>query len=103
MTTIVVLFNLKSGVDRDEYETWARSVDIPSVRRLEGCGGFDVLRSEQLLDGSSGVPYAYVELIHVEDMDDFMGAVGEPGAQAVAAQFREFAEGATFMVTESIE
>lgn len=103
MATIVVLFNLKSGVDRDEYETWARSVDIPSVRRLEGCGGFDVLRSERLLNGSSEVPYAYVELIHVEDMDAFMGAVGAPTAQAVAAQFREFAEDATFMVTESIE
>jgi hypothetical protein len=29
--------------------------------------------------------------------------VSAPAAQAVAAQFREFAEGATFMVTESIE
>jgi uncharacterized protein (TIGR02118 family) len=103
MSTIVVLFNLRSGVDRDEYEAWARSVDIPSVRRLKGCGGFDVLRSERLLDGSSAVPYAYVELIHVDDMDAFMSAVGAPAAQAVAAQFREFAEDATFMVSESIE
>ena len=39
MTTIVVLFNLKDGVDQDEYEQWARTVDIPSVRRLNGCGG----------------------------------------------------------------
>jgi uncharacterized protein (TIGR02118 family) len=103
MSTIVVLFNLKPGVDRNEYEEWARTVDIPSVRRLDGCSGFNVLRSERLLDGSTGVPYAYVELIHVDDMADFMSAVSAPAAQEVAAQFREFAEGATFMVTESIE
>jgi uncharacterized protein (TIGR02118 family) len=103
MSTIVVLFNLKPGVDRNEYEEWARTVDIPSVRRLDGCSGFNVLRSERLLDGSTDVPYAYVELIHVDDMTDFMSAVSAPAAQEVAAQFREFAEGATFMVTESIE
>jgi len=103
MSTIVVLFNLKTGVNRDEYEEWARSVDIPSVRRLPGCNSFNVLRGERLLDGSPSVPYAYVELIQVDDMTDFMTAVSAPAAQAVAAQFREFAEGATFMVTESIE
>jgi hypothetical protein len=36
-------------------------------------------------------------------MDDFMAAVSAPEAQDVAAQFREFADGATFMVSESIE
>ena len=103
MTTIVVLFNLKDGVDQDEYEQWARTVDIPSVRRLSGCGGFDVLRTQGLLNGSPDAPYAYVELIQVNSMDDFMAAVGAPAAQDVAARFREFADGATFMVTESIE
>ena len=103
MTTIVVLFNRKEGVDRDEYGQWARTVDIPSVRRLNGCSGFEVLRSQGLLGGSPDAPYAYVELIEVDHMDDFMAAVGAPAAQDVAAQFREFADGATFMVTESIE
>ncbi len=103
MTTIVVLFNLKDGVDQDEYEQWARTVDIRSVRRLDGCSGFEVLRTQGLLGGSQDAPYAYVELIQVKSMDDFMTAVGAPAAQDVAAQFREFADGATFMVTESIE
>jgi hypothetical protein len=103
MTTIVVLFNLKDGVDRDEYEQWARNVDIPSVRRLEGCGGFEVLRGEGLLGGAAETPYAYVELIRVDEMTDFTTAVSALAAQEVAAQFREFSEGAIFMVTESIE
>ena len=36
MTTIVVLFNLKAGANRETYEQWARDVDIPNVRRLDG-------------------------------------------------------------------
>ena len=44
MTTIVVLFNLLPGVDAGEYEAWARDVDMPNVRRLPGCSGFNVLR-----------------------------------------------------------
>ena len=100
---MVVWLSLKDGADRDEYEQWARNVDIPSVRRLEGCSGFEVLRSEGLLGGSTETPYAYVELIRVDKMTDFTTAVSAPAAQEVAAQFRQFAEGAIFMVTESIE
>ena len=37
------------------------------------------------------------------DMDRFMSAVGTETMQEVAAQFREFTDDATFMVTESIE
>ena len=103
MTTIVVLFNLKAGANRETYEQWARDVDIPNVRRLDGVGGFEVLRSEGLLGGSPDVPFAYVELIQIDDMDRFMSAVGTETMQKVAAQFRGFTDDATFMVTESIE
>ena len=103
MTTVVVLFNLQEGVDPAEYEEWARTVDIPNVRRLSGCSGFEVLRTQGLMNGSPDAPFAYVELIHIENMADFRSAVSVPEAQSVAAQFRTFAEGATFMVTESIE
>ena len=103
MTTIVVLFNLKAGANRETYEQWARDVDIPNVRRLDGVGGFEVLRSEGLLGGSPDVPYAYVELIQVDDMDRFMSAVGTETMQEVAAQFGAFTDDATFMVTKSIE
>ena len=35
MTTIVVLFNLKRDADVADYEAWAKTVDIPNVRRLD--------------------------------------------------------------------
>jgi uncharacterized protein (TIGR02118 family) len=102
MTTVVVLFNLRPGADPMAYEQWARSVDIPNVRRLQGCGGFEVLKVQGLFSGQPGAPYQYVELIHIDDMAAFRSAVSAPAMQAVAAQFREYADQPCFMLTESL-
>ncbi len=102
MTTVVVLFNLKEGADVAAYETWANTVDIPNVRRLNGCGGFNVFRVQGLLNGSPDAPYQYVELIEIVDMETFKASVSTEAAQQVAAQFREFADAPVFMVSESI-
>ena len=45
---IIVLFNLKPGVDRTEYEAWARSADIPAVNALGSVGSFTVHRATGL-------------------------------------------------------
>ena len=103
MTTIVVLFNLKRDGDVADYEAWAKTVDIPNVRRLDGCSSFNVLRVQGLLNGSPDTPYQYVELIEITDMDTFKSSVSTEAAQQVAAQFREFADAPVFMVSESIE
>ena len=102
MTTITVLFNLKPESDQAAYETWARTVDIPNVRRLTGCSGFNVLKVQGLLNGDPA-PYDYVEIINVSDMAAFKSSVGTEAMQAVAAQFQAFAENPLFMVAESIE
>jgi uncharacterized protein (TIGR02118 family) len=102
MTTVVVLFNLLPGTDSAAYETWARSVDLPTVRRLPGCVGFKVLRTHGLLGGQPEAPYQYVELIDVDDMDAFREAVRMPEMQAVAARFRTFADRPVFILTEGL-
>ena len=48
---IVVLFNLKPGVDPAAYEEWARTTDIPGVRALGSCTDFQVYRTTGLLGG----------------------------------------------------
>jgi uncharacterized protein (TIGR02118 family) len=102
MTTVVVLFNLLPGTDPSAYESWARSVDLPTVRRLPGCAGFEVLRTHGQLGGQPDAPYQYVELIEVEDMGAFREAVRMPEMQAVAARFRTFADRPVFMLTEGL-
>ena len=44
MSKIVVLFNVKEGVDLEVYENWARTTDLPTVKNLASIDNFDVLR-----------------------------------------------------------
>ena len=103
MTTIVVLFNLLPDADPDAYESWARNVDMPNVRRLPGCTDFRVLKVAGLLGSDAAAPYAYSELIEVDDMSAFGEAVGTDSMQKVAEQFQQFAENPVFMVSESLD
>jgi hypothetical protein len=101
MTTIVVLFNLKAGIDAGEYEAWARATDMPHVNGLPSVRSFRVLRSAGLLSGAAA-PYQYVELIELKSLEDFRGDVKAEAMQAVAREFRAYADAPTFIVTRGI-
>ena len=102
MTTIVVLFNLKSSADINRYEAWARERDLPTVNGLASVEQFEVLRSAGLLMSDAAPPYAYIELIRVKDMEKFGAEVSSEAVQKVAAEFGEFADNPLFILTEAL-
>jgi hypothetical protein len=99
---IVVLFNLKEGVDPAEYEAWARGTDIPGVNALTSVHGFTVHKATGLFGSDGTPPYQYVEIIDIVDMEPFVADVSNPGFQAVAAEFGQFAENPHFILTEDL-
>jgi hypothetical protein len=101
MTTLIVLFKLKSDADREAYEAWARETDIATVRRLENCESFDLYRCGGTLGGHDA-PYDYVEVIRLADLAAFREEAQSDTMRGVAAQFREFADNPIFMVTEEV-
>jgi len=103
MTTLIVLFNLKPGVDVQAYEKWAKTTDLPVVRTLPSIASFSVYRSAGLLGGDGQAPYQYVEILDVSNMQQFGADVGTDMMAKVAGEFREFADSPTFMLTTSIE
>ena len=102
MTPIIVLFNLKSGVSPEAYESWARSTDLPIVRGLKSIAGFDVYKSKGLLRGGDA-PYQYVEMIMVKDMTAFGTDVADATMQRVAGEFRTYADDPTFILCEQLD
>lgn len=102
MSTIVVLFNLKPGVDREAYERWARERDLPTVNALSSVERFEVLKAKGLLMSDAAPPYRYVEIIRVRDMARFGEEVASATVQQLAAEFRQFAEGPLFILTEAL-
>lgn len=103
MTNLVVLFNLKDGVDPSEYEAWARSTDLPIVRGLDSIESFSVYRTSGLLGSDDKPPYQYVEVIDIGDMARFGEEVASDTMQRVAAEFQERADNPLFISADSIE
>lgn len=99
---IIVLFNLKPGVDPSTYEQWARTTDIPGVRALRSVSDFQVYRAAGLLGTEATPPYAYIEVIDVPDMAAFGTDVSSAAVQKVAAEFQRFADNPQFVLTEAL-
>lgn len=101
MATIVVLFNLKDGVDQDAYERFARERDSPTVNGMASVDAFSVLKASGLFGGGAS-PYAYVELIEVPDLEAFGAEAATDAVQEVVGQFATFADNPLFLVTDRI-
>lgn len=99
---IVVLFNLKPGVDPAAYEQWARTTDMPGVRALASVSDFRVHRVTGLLGSEAASPYAYAETIDIVGLDPFLADVASEAVQKVAAEFQAFADAPLFLLTEDL-
>ena len=102
MKNLIVLFNLLEGVNPSDYESWARTTDLPSVRGLKSVRNFSVYKSLELMGSNEKAPYAYIEVIAISDMDRFGKEVGSTAMQQVASQFQSFAEDPLFIITEAL-
>lgn len=103
MTTIIVLFNLKAGVKKSDYETWAKNTDLKIVRNLDSIDSFEVFENLSLFGSDAKPPYEYVEMLVVNDMDVFGKETSSETMASVAAQFQELADNPIFMLTKNIE
>ncbi|MEM6697088.1 MAG: REDY-like protein HapK [Bacteroidota bacterium] len=102
MAALVVLFNLKDEAARATYEKWAQTADVPTVKGLASVDDFKVYRLDTLMGTETPSPYQYCEVIDVNDMGKLGEEVATETMQRVAAEFQEFADNPTFIVSEQI-
>jgi hypothetical protein len=99
---IIVLFNLKPGVSISDYETWARTRDIPGVNALSSVTSFSVHRATGLFGSDAASPYQYIEIIDIPAMDLFVAEISTPEFQAMAAPFQDYADAPQFILTKDL-
>ncbi|TKB43265.1 REDY-like protein HapK [Thalassotalea mangrovi] len=102
MTTIVVLFNLKPGVNETDYQQWARETDLPTAGGLPSVDSFEILQSQGLLMSEDKPPYDYIEILKINDMDQFGKDVSSETMQKVAGEFQSFADNPLFIMTSKL-
>jgi hypothetical protein len=76
-------------------------VDLPTVNRLPSISKFEVFKAKELLGSTDAPPYHYIEILDVEDMDQFGQDVATPVMQKVASEFQAIAD-VTFILTEPL-
>ena len=103
MTTIVVLFNLKNDVAIEIYENWAKTTDIPTASSLPSVDKFSVLKAQGLLMSEHSSPYQYIELLEINDIEQFGKDVSTEVMQKVAEEFQSFANDPLFIMTSTVE
>ncbi len=101
-TRIIAFFNLKPGISISDYEAWAKSKDLPTVNGLRSVDQFEVFRSVGLLGSDAKPPYAYIEVIDVNDMDVFGGDISTEAMQKIAAEFQSMAADPVFILTQKL-
>ncbi|WJT00298.1 REDY-like protein HapK [Novosphingobium humi] len=98
---IFALFNLKPGVDPQAYLEWARTVDLPTANGLPSVDSFRLFAATGLLGSDATPPYSHIEVLDINDMDQFGRDVATEAMQAVAAAFGEMVD-VTFITTQEI-
>lgn len=102
MSTLIVLFNLKSDADVAAYEDWAKTTDLPTAGGLPSVDSFELFKSQGLLMSEETPPYQYVEVIKVIDMEQFGKDVSTETMLKVAGEFQSFADNPMFILTEQL-
>lgn len=101
-TRIIALFNLKPGISAADYEAWAKAKDIPTVNGLKSVDEFAVFKSTGLLGSEAKPPYAYIEIIDVNDMGQFGADVSTQTMQAIAGEFQAMTDDLAFILTDKL-
>lgn len=100
---IIVLFNLRQDVSVADYETWAKTRDIPIVNGLQSVESFTVHKATGILGSERPSPYQYIEVLDVADDDMFGREVSTETMKRIASEFQALADNPTFIATTAIE
>ena len=102
MPALIVMFNLKDGVTEEDYEAWAKSADLPTVRGHKGVDGFDLYRANNMFRSDDAAPYRYIEVIEINDLDQFNQDVASDIQKPISAKFGEIADSPVAMLCDKI-
>jgi len=104
MAQLILLYNLKDGMSRDDFENWVTEIDYPAMRGLVRIKSFTTYRAEKLLMGDGSPSVQYVEVFDIPDLDGFI-TEDMPGetVQSVMGAFMGFAEAPQFIICDAVK
>lgn len=102
MVTLLVLFDLRPGVDPAAFERHLVDVDLPALRRLECVDDVTLLRAGGLLGSDAPPPARYVEVVEVRDLERLVQDLATPERQDAAEALAPWVTPPTYLVCERV-
>ena len=103
MAYLMLRYSLKDGVSRQDFETWVKDTDQPTMRSLKSVKSFETWRATGLLMGEGAPSQDYFEIFEIADFEAFTGE-DMPGdtVQTIMGQFMGFADNPEFVLAEKL-
>lgn len=103
MPYLLIRYTLNEGVSSEEFETWVRDTDQPTMRSLKRVMYFDTYKVTGLLMGDGAPSQSYFEIFEIDDLEGFTGE-DMPGdtVQSIMGQFMGFAAAPEFVIAEKV-
>ncbi len=92
MTTMIVLVDLKDGVNPEDYERWVLESYAPAVRDLPSVRDWRNHRVSGLLGSEVAPPHQYVATLDIDDMEQLGRDMADEEMQRRLAELHGFAE-----------
>jgi len=89
--TMIVLVDLKEGVDPEDYERWVLESYAPAVRELPSVEDWRDYRATGLLGSDAAPPYRYVVTLDIRDLDQLGRDVASEGMQGLLSELHDLA------------
>lgn len=89
---MIVLANLKDGVDPEDYERWILESYAPAVRDLTSVEDWRDYRVSGLLGSEAAPPYQYVVTLEVNDMEQLGRDMAGEEMQRLFSELHDLAE-----------
>ncbi|AFY74124.1 REDY-like protein HapK [Synechococcus sp. PCC 7502] len=103
MSKIILTYKLKAEVNREQFETWQREFDYPSMRGLKRVSSFVNHRVIRPLIGEKAPSVDYIEVFEISDLEGFIQEdMGGDVVQSVMGQFMGYVENPEFLIVEEV-
>jgi hypothetical protein len=90
--TMIVLVNLKEGVDPEDYERWILDSYAPAVRDLLSVANWRDYRTTGLPASDAAPPYQYVVTLDVNDMEQLGRDMAGEEMQRLFSELHDLAD-----------
>jgi REDY-like protein HapK len=103
MSKIMILYRLKADVTREQYESWTRNTDYPTMRGLQRVESFVNHRAIRHLLDEEKPSVDYIEVFDVPDLAGFLSEdLGGSVVQQIMGEFMQYVENPEFIVLEEV-